>query len=110
MHSAAQGLFLIASPRLGPQVHLCALSCRSCDWLTPAALRKHVASSLRGRSGAPGGRVQFTLSGGELSAGQEPGGDRSKLLVELEDPAVAGVGVDDQLTALDAAMQVLGED
>src|SRR3954447_13772357 len=44
------------------------------------------------------------------SVGEELGGDRGEGLVELEDPAVAGVGVDDQLTVLDAAMQVLGED
>jgi len=43
------------------------------------------------------------------SVGEELGYGRSELLVELEDPTVAGVGVDGQLTVLDSAMQVLGE-
>src|SRR5215217_217162 len=43
------------------------------------------------------------------SEAEEPDGDRGELVVELEDAAVPGVGVDDQLGALDATAQVLGE-
>ena len=41
------------------------------------------------------------------SASQELDRDRDELLVVLEDPAVAGVGKDDQLGPVDAAVQVL---
>ena len=41
------------------------------------------------------------------SVGEELSGNRGELLVELEDPTMTGVGVDDQLAVLDAAMQVL---
>src|SRR5215211_8694394 len=44
------------------------------------------------------------------SAAEELDGDGGELVVELEDAAVTGVGVDDQLGPLDAPMQVLGED
>src|SRR5439155_25686648 len=40
---------------------------------------------------------------------EELDGDRGELVVELEDAAVSGVGVDGQLGALDAPVQVLGE-
>src|SRR6266498_3922491 len=43
------------------------------------------------------------------SAAEELDGDGGELVVELEDAAVSGVGVDDQLGALDAPVQVLGE-
>src|SRR6266487_6272025 len=43
------------------------------------------------------------------SAAEELDGDGGELVVELEDIAVPGVGVDDQLGALDAPVQVLGE-
>src|SRR5438034_2820366 len=43
------------------------------------------------------------------SAAEELDGDGGELVVELEDAAVAGVGVDDQLGSLDAPVQVLGE-
>src|SRR5687768_16479867 len=43
------------------------------------------------------------------SVGEEVGGDGCKLVVILEDATVAGVGVDDQLAALDAAVKVFGE-
>src|SRR6266511_5708579 len=43
------------------------------------------------------------------SAAEELDGDGGELVVELEDAAVHGVGVDDQLGALDAPVQVLGE-
>src|SRR5512132_681043 len=36
-------------------------------------------------------------------------GDRGELVVELEDAPVPGIGVDDQLGAFDAPVQVLGE-
>lgn len=39
--------------------------------------------------------------------GEELGSDGGKLLVVLEDPTMTGVAVDEQLTALDAVMQVL---
>src|SRR6266545_8358590 len=44
------------------------------------------------------------------SAVEELDGGGGELVVELEDAAVAGVGVDDQLGSLDATVQVLGED
>src|SRR5438094_10564612 len=47
---------------------------------------------------------------GEGSVDEEGGGDGSELVVELEDAAVSGVGVDDQLGTLDPAVQVLGKD
>src|SRR6266487_3100503 len=43
------------------------------------------------------------------SAGEELERDGDELFVELEDATVAGVGVDDQLGALDPAMEILGE-
>src|SRR6266536_1576813 len=43
------------------------------------------------------------------SAAEELDGDGGELVVELEDAAVPGVGVDDQLGTLDAPVQVLGE-
>src|SRR5215211_4837311 len=43
------------------------------------------------------------------SAAEELDGGGGERVVELEDAAVAGVGVDDQLGALDAPVQVLGE-
>src|SRR5947208_16740059 len=43
------------------------------------------------------------------SAAEELDGDGGERVVELEDAAVPGVGVDRQLGALDAPMQVLGE-
>src|SRR6266498_62534 len=43
------------------------------------------------------------------SAAEELDGDGAELVVELEDAAVPGVRVDDQLGALDAPVQVLGE-
>src|SRR6266496_1634045 len=58
-------------------------------------------------------RVHFTpslsLVQSRWSAAEELDGDRGELVVELEDAAVPGVGVDDQLGALDATVQVLGE-
>ncbi len=39
--------------------------------------------------------------------GEELGGGGGEFLVVLEDPAVTGVGVDEQLAALDAVVQVL---
>src|SRR5207247_9893732 len=43
------------------------------------------------------------------SPAEELDGDGGELVVELEDAAMPGVGVDDQLGALDAPVQVLGE-
>src|SRR5918995_4153159 len=43
------------------------------------------------------------------SAAEELDGDGGELVVELEDAAVPGVRVDDELGALDAPVQVLGE-
>ena len=43
------------------------------------------------------------------SAGEEFDGDGGELIVELEDAAVAGVGVDDQFGSGDAVVQVVGE-
>jgi len=54
-------------------------------------------------------RSSLTTGASVGSVGEEHGCRRSELLVELEDPTVAGVGVDDELTVLDAAVQVLGE-
>jgi hypothetical protein len=41
------------------------------------------------------------------SAGEELDRDGGKLVVELEDAAVAGVGIDDQLGTLDALVEVI---
>src|SRR5207248_1815368 len=57
--------------------------------------------SIRGAGCWPGSRA--------VSAGEEVKRDGYELLVVLEDPAVAGVGVDDELAARDPAVQVLGE-
>src|SRR5436309_14090480 len=43
------------------------------------------------------------------SPAEELDGDGGELVVELEDATVPGVGVDDQLGALDATVQVFGE-
>src|SRR5215207_1142170 len=55
--------------------------------------------------------AMFSSSGGFgcRSAAEELDGDGGELVVELEDAAVAGVGVDDQFGARDAAVQVVGE-
>src|SRR5512132_2513117 len=50
-----------------------------------------------------------SLVQGRWSAAEELDGDGGELVVELEDAAVPGVGVDDQLGTLDAPVQVLGE-
>ena len=44
---------------------------------------------------------------GGASEGKEASGDRGELLVELEDAAMARVGVDDQLGVRDPRVQIL---
>ena len=53
----------------------------------------------------PSGRMK--LLGWTGSVSEEVGGDRGEVGVGLEDPAVAGVRVDDQFAAFDAVVQVL---
>ena len=68
-------------------------------------------SRTRSASGAEVGRAVTWRSFGVVvscrrSAGEELDGDGGELFVELEDAAVAGVGVDDQFGAADAPVQV----
>src|SRR5947207_10250789 len=53
--------------------------------------------------------IHTSLVQSRWSTAEELDGDGGELVVELEDAAVPGVGVDDQLGTLDAPVQVLRE-